>query len=162
MELTIQERVSNGCRLLTEHFGNDEWVWRVNLEGLLIRSCRVCTLGQLFGNFDRGCESLNVGVAVLGDDGMPTNEHLDFIFRHGLGTAEHIADQDGDMSLLTAEWRRQITVLRQAQALEAQQYECSYCHWKFASGDEFPVCPKCGDTYLNDVPVCVPADGDET
>lgn len=56
----ISPQVLNGAAVLTEHFGDNSWVEKVNLDTLRISSFFDCVLGQVFA--DEG--------AAINDDGF--------------------------------------------------------------------------------------------
>lgn len=52
--------VEKGATLLTEHFGNTDWVNRIDPDKLYAGSCEDCPLGQLFGEFLEGRDELGL------------------------------------------------------------------------------------------------------
>lgn len=58
---TVAERVALGVALLDEKC--PDWVNRIDLSRLDIASCNRCILGQLFGDFGRGYEPLDIWTA---------------------------------------------------------------------------------------------------
>lgn len=55
----IAERVEAGAAFLDER--HPGWVDDIDTEKLDLIDCRVCVLGQLFGSFSRGLDTLDLG-----------------------------------------------------------------------------------------------------
>lgn len=87
--LSYRQRAANGAKLLDEHFPG--WERTVNLSTLNIDSDSNCVLGQVFGGFSRGINSLQ-GAGVIPDGQYP-----------GLFFAEH------GFNFYGAEWQSEDT-----------------------------------------------------
>jgi hypothetical protein len=61
------DAIENGVKLLDENLGED-WVYKINLDKLDIASIYDCVLGQLYGNFDRGCRILKLDSTIFSLD----------------------------------------------------------------------------------------------
>lgn len=92
--LTIQERVRAGVSLLDEQVPN--WWNRIDLDELDIGSCYNCVLGQLFGGFIKGWNSLRLKFNIE-----------DYGFSYS--TFEILSSVP---ELLTKEWKKQIRLRR--------------------------------------------------
>lgn len=89
---TYLEPVTNGAKLLTEHFGDESWKGRIDPDTLVMSNTCKCVLGQLFGNFYDGVEKLG-----FPDDANTSAWGFDIT----LG--------DGRYDDLQATWRRYLT-----------------------------------------------------
>jgi hypothetical protein len=56
---TVQERVQAGVAFLNEH--QPGWSKRISLAELDLSNCDRCVLGQVFGSFEQGLETLDLG-----------------------------------------------------------------------------------------------------
>ncbi|HZN72435.1 MAG TPA: hypothetical protein VFC00_12260 [Micromonosporaceae bacterium] len=61
---TIAARVAAGAAWLDLH--EPGWANRIDTERLLMRSCKECVVGQIFGDFDRLFGTDRVGAVVFG------------------------------------------------------------------------------------------------
>jgi hypothetical protein len=58
MDISIEQRVANGAKLLDEC--EPRWFTVVDLEMLSITSTGTCILGQVYGGFVAGCRELGI------------------------------------------------------------------------------------------------------
>jgi hypothetical protein len=99
-----RERIQRGAILLDAK--NPGWENEVNLEGLEIHSYGNCVLAQLYGGYDTGLKSLEVGIYEAIDYGF---------FPHADELVENEYGKDADMDLedeKTAYWKEQIHLRR--------------------------------------------------
>lgn len=53
-----QDRVEAGAKVISEHFGNDDWMDRIDPQDLEMGDPCRCVLGQTFGTYSKGCDRL--------------------------------------------------------------------------------------------------------
>lgn len=94
MELSIKQRVELGWQLLNRHFGTIKWQKAIELDSFDIYSLDDCLLGQLFGDWRRGCDIIGIGRA---------EESI----LHGFAY-DNVKDSDN----LTKEWKQRIREFR--------------------------------------------------
>lgn len=58
----VRQAVERGARVLTIHYGDEEWLKRIQEKDLDLGDGEYCVLGQLEGSFIRGTERLGAGV----------------------------------------------------------------------------------------------------
>ena len=56
--MTPEERAEKGAALLDERLPG--WRTQIDVDGLELRWCSACVLGQLFGDYDRGVAALGL------------------------------------------------------------------------------------------------------
>ena len=74
MDISIEQRVANGAKLLDEH--QPRWFTMVDLEVFTIVSIDTCILGQVYGGFVAGCRELGI------EGNRPEEERLGFELTH--------------------------------------------------------------------------------
>lgn len=57
-----RQAVERGARLLTLHYGNDQWLDKIIEEDLDLGNPRMCVLGQVTGGYSTGRKELGAGV----------------------------------------------------------------------------------------------------
>jgi hypothetical protein len=95
--LSLEERVERGIEVLDRHFGDNRWLARVNIDLLDLADPYRCVLGQLFGNYVIGLDSLNGGIRGNG------------VFSHSLGFSCGDLGDKCQCDLLTEAWRQALT-----------------------------------------------------
>lgn len=101
MNEDIATRVARGVALLDERVPG--WVNLVNPLGLNIESTEQCVLGQIYGQYNEGVDALDINPERYGFD------------------ANHFDGNKWQYAVLTKEWTRVITILRQKQASIEQE-----------------------------------------
>jgi len=91
----LAARVRAGITLLDIERG-PEWVWKVRVGFLDMASCSACVLGQLYGDFEQGADT--IGLTFWSEVG------------HGLNAEE---DRYGDFAALDRLWTYAIRRLRE-------------------------------------------------
>jgi hypothetical protein len=94
--LSISEKVANGVRILNQS-GPAEWWDDIDLDNFSIASFERCVLGQLYGDFEKGCK------AIFGEWDDEATSHA---ARCGFNYPET------DSRALTEEWVRVIRMIR--------------------------------------------------
>lgn len=56
----VKSAVRRSASRLDLHFRGDSWLEEINLDTLIMSSSKNCILGQLFGNYRRGCDILGI------------------------------------------------------------------------------------------------------
>lgn len=74
MDISIEQRVTNGAKLLDEH--EPRWFTMVELEVFNITSTSSCILGQVYGTFSAGTRELDI------EGNRPEEERLGFELTH--------------------------------------------------------------------------------
>jgi len=103
-KVSYAPNVSLGIQTLNDHFGNEEWKSKIDLNDLDLKDTEYCVLGQVFGNFYDGLNAIQ-------------NNSFWYTDRYSHGFA--VTLDYGDMSdwkrenkkwdNLTEEWRKQLS-----------------------------------------------------
>lgn len=90
-----EDRVAAGARVMDGV--NPEWFWNIDLKELNLTDCYNCVIGQLHGEFYKGCTELNFTKAMAAAGGFNIAEPMDYE-----------SDLDAEYTELTALWRQEI------------------------------------------------------
>lgn len=101
-ELTIEERVANGVKLLDEK--RPGWYKKIDLAKLNINDCVHCIVGQLIGNY----WPENLGLMYYYAEYSHGVERL----TEDIGRELAYGELEADARLLTEEWKRVIELKR--------------------------------------------------
>ena len=66
---TITQKVAAGIKFLNK-YGPKNWLRKIKVTQLDLASSFSCILGQIYGSYNNGCESLNEHKPSFGDDGF--------------------------------------------------------------------------------------------
>ena len=107
MNLTPQQRVANGVKLLNEEMPG--WYNKINLNTLRVQSSFSCPLGQLFGDYLAGINQLLDNPHVAED--LSTEPFSIFpSVKYGFFARRYFDDED--FNALTEEWKKAVEIER--------------------------------------------------
>jgi hypothetical protein len=91
-------QVQSGIKLLDGYYGSrSAWVNDIDLDTLDLGSCGVCVLGQLFGDYSEGLDTLNIGGGYsYGFDTSGSFRELTQAWKDALGENNTLVEQ-GDV-----------------------------------------------------------------